>query len=598
MATTATSLDEWKSISWKRCERDVFKLQTRIYRASRRGDARAVHRLQRLMGTSWAAKCLAVRRVTQDNRGKNTAGVDGVKALSPHQRWKLAQTLRISQRAQATRRVWIPKPGSEEQRPLSIPTMRDRAAQALAKLALEPEWEAHFEPNSYGFRPGRSGHDAIGAIFNAVSRKPKYVLDADIAKCFDRISHKALLAKLHTTPTFRRAIKAWLEAGVMDGPTLFPTEEGTPQGGVVSPLLANIALHGLETAVQAAFPSTHLNVRWKPTIIRYADDFVILHEDLTAVERARQVTAEWLRPMGLELQPRKTRIVHTLREHDGQCPGFDFLGFNVRQHPVGKTHSGRLARPGYASTQLGFKTIIKPSKDAIRRHSEAIREVIRRSKSVPQVGLIILLNPIISGWARYFRNGVSTATFAKMDRLTFANLFHWAVARHRNKPRRWIASKYWHPDDGPWNFSIKGGLRLRRHRDTPIRRYAKVQGDRSPFDGDWVYWGTRLGRHPNLPGRVALLLRVQKGACCWCKLHFRDGDVLEVDHILPAILGGTDGYSNRQLLHRHCHDEKTAADGSTAVRGAHDKSQTVEEPDAGKLARPVLEPGGGGDPVA
>jgi RNA-directed DNA polymerase len=235
MSTAATPVYEWKNLPWRDIEREVFKLQTRIYQASRRGDTESVHKLQRLLMKSWSAKCLAVRRVTQDNQGKKTAGVDGVRSLTPSQRLDLAGTLGVDQKAQPTRRVWIPKPGKAEKRPLGIPNMQNRAAQALVKLALEPEWEAKFEPNSYGFRPGRSCHDAVGAIFDSIRIQPKYVLDADIAKCFDRIDHQALLNKLATFPTMRRVIKGWLKAGVVDCGELFPTEEGTPQGGVATP---------------------------------------------------------------------------------------------------------------------------------------------------------------------------------------------------------------------------------------------------------------------------------------------------------------------------------------------------------------------------
>lgn len=241
---------KWKDINWRKAERCVFKLQKQIYKASRRGDVRTVRRLQRLLTKSWTAKCLAVRRVTQDNQGKKTAGVDGIKSLTPKQRLTFVNNLKLGTKVKPTRRVWIPKPGKDEKRPLGIPTMYDRALQGLVKLALEPEWEAKFEPNSYGFRPGRSCHDAIEAIFNAIRYKPKYVLDADIAKCFDKIDHERLLEKLNTYPTLRKQIRAWLKAGVMDGKELFPTSEGTPQGGVISPLLANIALHGMEYRIK------------------------------------------------------------------------------------------------------------------------------------------------------------------------------------------------------------------------------------------------------------------------------------------------------------------------------------------------------------
>jgi RNA-directed DNA polymerase len=236
MDTVHPPMDEWNTLPWTTMERQVFRLQKRIYHASQRGEVTAVHTLQRLVLCSWSARCLAVRRVTQDNRGKKTAGVDGMKSVSPPHRLLLAQHLCLPHKALPTRRVWIPKPGTPtEQRGLGIPTMRDRAAQALIKLAMEPQWDAMFEPNSYGFRPGRSCHDAIRAIFDSIKSKPKYVLDADIAKCFDRINHKALLNKLQTFPVLRRAIRAWLRAGVMDGKVLYPTTEGTPQGGVLTP---------------------------------------------------------------------------------------------------------------------------------------------------------------------------------------------------------------------------------------------------------------------------------------------------------------------------------------------------------------------------
>jgi RNA-directed DNA polymerase len=209
----------WNTLDWKKIERVVFKLQTRIYRAQRRGESKTVRKLQRLLMKSRSAKLLAVRRVTQDNRGKATAGVDGVNSV-----------------AQPVRRVRIPKPGTEETRPLGIPTLQDRARQAVVKLALDPQWEARFEPNSYGFRPGRSAWDAIGAIYVSINQKAKWVLDADITKCFERINHAALLKKIDTSPLLRRQIRAWLQAGVMDKGEWFPTEQGTPQGGPVTPL--------------------------------------------------------------------------------------------------------------------------------------------------------------------------------------------------------------------------------------------------------------------------------------------------------------------------------------------------------------------------
>jgi RNA-directed DNA polymerase len=228
MNTAEKPMYGWNELPWNKIERRTFKLQKRIYQASQRGDVKTVHKLQKLLLKSWSAKCLSVRRVTQDNQGKKTAGVDGVKILTPHARLFLVTILKLGAKPKPARRVWIPKPGKAERRGLGIPTIYDRTAQTLMKLALEPEWEAKFEANSYGFRPGRSCHDAIQAIFGEIRLKPKYVLDADISKCFDCINHQALLKKLSTTPTINRQIKAWLKAGVMDNGQLFPTEEGTP----------------------------------------------------------------------------------------------------------------------------------------------------------------------------------------------------------------------------------------------------------------------------------------------------------------------------------------------------------------------------------
>jgi len=277
--------NEWKNIPWHKLERKVYKLQKRIYTASERGETLKGRKLQKLMIKSRAAKLLAVRRVTQENKGKKTAGVDGVKALSPRQRLELAKNLRIDGKAMPTLRVWIDKPGRDEKRPLGIPVMRDRAKQKLVELALDPEWEARFEPNSYGFRKGRSCPDAIDAINSSIQKMPKWVLDADIAKCFDCINHEALLTKLNTMPHLLRQIKAWLRCGVLDGMKYFDTIEGTPQGGVISPLLANVALHGMENLInQVLGGGYYISPQGKRKrytsntvrLIRYADDFVIL----------------------------------------------------------------------------------------------------------------------------------------------------------------------------------------------------------------------------------------------------------------------------------------------------------------------------------
>jgi RNA-directed DNA polymerase len=564
---------EWSQVKWRKLERKVYKLQKRIYRASQRGDVKALRKLQKMLMKSWSARALAVRRVTQDNQGKKTAGVDGEKSLTPKQRLDLVNKLHLGTKASPTRRVWIPKPGTEEKRPLGIPTMIDRALQALVKLALEPEWEARFEPNSYGFRPGRACHDAIAAIFDSIRYKAKYVLDADIAKCFDRIDQKKLLHKLNTFPTMRRQIKSWLKSGVMDGTELFPTSEGTPQGGVISPLLANIALHGMEHRIKLEFPrmvpksrETWFHKRGEnflsPALIRYADDFVILHEDITVVQGCQTLIADWLKDIGLELKPSKTRLAHTFKQVENEKPGFNFLGFNIRQFSVGKYHSGKNTQ----GELLGYKTIITPSKEKIKVHDDKIAEVISNHKAAPQWAMIKNLNPIIRGWSNYFSTVVSKVTYAELDYLMYQKLRAWAKRRHHNKSMDYVVKKYWQTiGDDNWVFATRKGdnsFRLLSHSDTPIVRHVKVKGESSPYDGNLVYWSKRRGESPELPLRVATLLKRQKGKCAYCELHFREEDVLEVDHIIPKSQGGKDEYKNWQLLHRHCHDIKTASDGS------------------------------------
>lgn len=587
---------EWNKIPWRKLERKVFKLQKRIFRASNRGDVKSVRRLQKTLIKSWSAKCLSVRKVTQDNQGKKTAGVDGQKSLSPSQRLELVSNLKISHKAHPSRRVWIPKPGKTEKRGLGIPTIHDRALQTLVKLALEPEWEAKFEPNSYGFRPGRSCHDAIGAIYIAINRKPKFVLDADIASCFDKINHRALVDKINTYPSLRRQIKAWLKSGAIDNGIVVKTSEGTPQGGTISPLLANIALHGMEQRIKDAIPSKSKPFsRKKPNLIRYADDLVILHAELEVIQKCQQILTEWLKDMGLELKPSKTRIAHTLNKLGDEKPGFNFLGFTIRQFPVGKCHSGK----NHKGELLGFKTIIKPSNDCVNRHYRQVSNIIKTYKNAPQIGLIHKLNPLIRGWVNYYSAVVSKEVFSKLDHLVTQRLITWGRSRHPNKGIKWVTRKYFKTKgNNPWSFATwEKGLRhtahLAQYKETPIIRHEKVKGQCSPYDGNLVYWSNRMGKHPEMAIRTAKLLKLQKGKCQHCGLTFRDGDQFNIDHIIPLSQGGSDIYDNLQLLHKHCHDIKSSQD-----RGMYDKHQFIEERYEGKLSCTVLKTSQGGDSLA
>lgn len=577
----------WKDINWRQVERYVFKLQKRIYAASRRGDVKRVRKLQKTLMKSWSNRVLAVRRVTQENQGKKTAGVDGVKTLTPDARFELVGQLKLTGKSKPTRRVWIPKPGRAEKRPLGIPTMYDRSLQAVVKSALEPEWEAVFEPNSYGFRPGRSCHDAIKQIKNCIQNKAKYVLDADIARCFDRINHNALLQKLNINGIVRQQIKAWLKSGVIDAGAFTATSEGTPQGGVISPLLANIALHGLENVLNE-FAKT-LDIRdyrgdqvgrrdkiASLSFIRYADDFVVLHESKTVVQRCREIISEWLAGIGLELKPEKTRLTHTFNcelSEDG-IAGFDFLGHHIQQYPAGKYRSNKNPH----GKILGFNTLITPSAKASKGHQEEIERIITKHRSSPQAVLIKDLNPVIRGWASFYSNSdaKTVGELSKQDNLTYLKLRRWAKHRCGNINDGHI--KYWTSIDGDnWVFATREGianpLRLLKHSGTSCSStdYVKVKCDKSPYDGDLVYWSSRLGTHPEMPNRKAKLLKQQKGKCPWCGLNFQDWDVIEEDHIIPRAIGGKDEYKNLQLLHRHCHDEKTAIDLKEIRKKNHSK---------------------------
>lgn len=557
MDTAIKPMYEWETINWAKAQRYVFKLQKRIYQASERGDVKAVRKLQRLLTNSWYAKALAVRKVTQDNKGKNTPGFDGIKRLRNPQKIRLAKELHFNDKSDPTKRVWIPKPGKEEKRPLGIPTMTDRAKQALMKLALEPEWEAKFEPNSYGFRPGRSAHDAIAAIYNGIVQKPKYVLDADIEKCFDQINHEKLLEKLNTSPTFRRQIKAWLKSGAMAGEKLFPTHEETPQGGDITPLLANIALHGMENALEGKFKRRVSKTKQKRDIsfVRYADDFVIMDEDLDVILEAKSVIKEWLKEMGLTLKESKTRITHTFEKYEDKV-GFDFLGFNIRQYPVSDKQSGSI---GGTELKRGHKTLIKPSKEAIQRHLDNIDDLLRRNRNSSQEQVINALNPVIRGWAAYYSTVASANTFSKIDSIIFSKLRGWANSRSgRGQNKTETVSKYWGVNRGlGWIFITPDNKYvLEKHQNMKIRRHIKVKDTKSPFNGDWIYWGQRLSQHPMLRNMASKLLKKQEGKCNHCNLRFISIDLLEIHHIDRNRANNKT--KNLELLHTHCHDIRHA----------------------------------------
>jgi RNA-directed DNA polymerase len=501
---------QWDKVNWPGQEEQVRRLRQRIFKATREQDWPRVRNLQKLMLRSRANTLVSVRQVTQRNAGRGTAGIDGEVALTSKARAEMAVRVHqsiASWQPRAVRRVYIPKASNRAKlRPLGIPVLADRCHQARVRNALEPEWEARFEARSYGFRPGRGCHDAIEAIYNVCAgprAKRTWALDADLAAAFDRIDHAFLLGQLGTFPA-RDMIAGWLKAGVFEaGRGFAPTEEGTPQGGVISPLLLNVALHGLEEAagVRSIASGRHAGetTAGSPVAIRYADDVTVLCHSQEQAEHVKARLAEWLAPRGLAFNEDKTRIV---RLEDG----FDFLGFNVRRY--------------------NRKLLIKPSSAAVKRLRERLAAETRALRGANAAAVIMKLSPVIRGWAAYYRTVVSSEIFSSLDSYLWKLLWKWARWRHQNKPGRWVAARYFgkfNPSrDDHWVFGDRdSGGHLVKFSWTGIERHTPVKGTASPDDPALAdYWaGRRTKVKPPLDKRTLRLLTRQAGMCPLCGDH-------------------------------------------------------------------------------
>ncbi len=541
----------WHSLDWAEIQASVRKTQLKIAQATGDGNWRRVKRLQRMLTHSLHGRCLAVRRVTE-NRGRKTPGVDGETWGSPQAKLHAVKCLskKRGYRPKPLRRIWIPKPGKQEKRPLGIPTMLDRAMQALYLLALEPSIESTSDPKSYGFRPDRSTADAMTELHALLSREvsPQWILEGDIRGFFDNINHAWLERNV---PMDRSILRKWLKSGVVDRGRFTATEAGTPQGGIISPCLANATLNGLELRLK-----NHLADRFgskkaersKVQVVRYADDFVITAASKELLENeVKPWVEQFLSVRGVELSQEKTRITHI-------TTGFDFLGWNFRKY---------VPKSQYRKPTL----LIKPSKKNVSAFYRRVREIITDSGALTQDALIGQLNPVLRGWAQYHSAAVAKQTFSKLDHLIFWRIWRWAKRRHPKKSSAWIRKKYFFSIGGRnWVFAhpyknSKAEVAYRRLYalvDTAIVRQKRLPGEYHPYDAEQeLKWealrAQRMQHKLRYRGQIRSIFLRQGGKCAQCGYAISSETGWHDHHVVRRVDGGSDSLENRRLLHPNCH---------------------------------------------